>query len=301
VIRLLARDAIPVAREILLRSPALTPLDLLTIIAATGPEHHRLIARRPDLSNDVIRALSMLEDAETIAQLGSRASATPESVPAPPASEHSPVRQRHTFAERRTAARMAGGESAPVHLNAFLAAPREERLRLMAELSALPPRRSYSGAATRLDQTFRSILGAAQIVAFARRSQRRELVTAVAEGLGIEEALVTTCMDDKSGEPFAVMLKALGLDNIQAQQVLLLATPAIGQDVNVFFRLVDLYAAMEPHVAESLVGAWRGDQVVRTPRHEPLLADNAELRRPAATRSREEDARREGNARTGSG
>jgi hypothetical protein len=52
------------------------------------------------------------------------------------------------------------------------------------------------------------------------------------------------------------MLKALRLDDIQAQQVFLLVAPS-GRDVSAFFPLSDLYAGMEPDVAETLVAAWR--------------------------------------------
>ena len=152
----------------------------------------------------------------------------------------------------------------------------------MADLATRPPLRHYSGPANRLDQAFRSILGAAQVVSFARGGQRRELASAIAEGLRLDIEIVIACIDDVSGEGFAVLLKVLGLDNIQAQQVFLLATPAIGQDVQAFFRLTDIYAAMESSVAESLVSAWRGDLPSRGVAHTPVFAENG-TRRPTGT------------------
>ena len=52
------------------------------------------------------------------------------------------------------------------------------------------------------------------------------------------------------------MLKALRLDNVQARQVFLLASPS-GHDVKQFFPLSDLFSGMEASTAETLVAAWR--------------------------------------------
>jgi len=76
VLRLLGKDVPEVASPVLKRSPALGEFDLLTIIAATGTPHHRLIATRSDLSALVVGALRLTGDAEVIARL----SAYPEVV-----------------------------------------------------------------------------------------------------------------------------------------------------------------------------------------------------------------------------
>jgi hypothetical protein len=276
VIRMLAKDTIEVAREVLARSSVLGALDLLAVIAATGAEHHRLIAARPNLAADVVRALKLVGDPDAVAspQGGDKPVATPATASAAPRSW-----ARELPPPARGPARIVPLDPDLIEFRNFLAAERSLRLRLMADLASWPPRRPYQGPGSRLDHAFRSILGAAQIVGFARRNQRRELITAIADGLALPEEIVRASLDDRSGEPVAVLLKALGLDNIQAQQVLLLATPAIGQDVNVFFRLVDLYAAMEPSVAEILVASWRGDEAQRVHRHEAHFAENGEIRR----------------------
>lgn len=76
VLRLLGKDVPEVASPVLKRSPALGEFDLLTIIAATGTPHHRLIATRSDLSALVVGALRLTGDADVIARL----SAYPEVV-----------------------------------------------------------------------------------------------------------------------------------------------------------------------------------------------------------------------------
>ena len=77
-----------------------------------------------------------------------------------------------------------------------------------------------------------------------------------------------------------MLLKSLGLDNAQAQQVFLLATPKIGRDVAAFFPLCDIYAGMEPSVAETLTEAWRDRGFNKGSSHVPHFAENTD--RPRA-------------------
>ncbi|MBN8996521.1 MAG: DUF2336 domain-containing protein [Rhizobiales bacterium] len=266
LVRLLARDTVAVAAPLLRHSPVFGPLDLLAIIAATGPEHRRLIAERAGISEEVRVALRISAgEAQAAAPVG-------EPVPAP-------------VAEADTA--RSAGDGGRFDPWRFLALDRPHRLRLMAELATRPPVRHYAGPAGRLDRAFRAILGAAQIVGLARAGQRAPLTAAIAEALTLEPRFVIACLDDATGEPLAVLLKALGLDSIQAQQVFLLATTTVGRDVQVFFRLCDLYAGMDPGVAEVLFEAWRIPARAARPAHQPVFAENGERRRPAAEVARE--------------
>jgi hypothetical protein len=86
-------------------------------------------------------------------------------------------------------------------------------------------------------------------------------------------------LHDHSGDAFAIMLKALRLDDIQAQQVFLLVAPS-GRDVSAFFPVSDLYAGMEPDVAETLVAAWRTAVAEGKETYQPHLAQGASPRRP---------------------
>ena len=293
LIRTLAKDKIEVARLILARSPALGPLDLLAIIAATGPEHHRLIATRPGLPAEVMRALTITTGevkpaVKTPVAPPAPSSASLESEPATAAAPAAPAAPSSSAGARTSSGWFSQREAVALRTNRFdpwqfLALDRPRRLRLMAELAMRPPVRRYAGSSDRIDRAFRSILGAAQIVGFARSGQQRALVEAISESLDIDASFVATSLDDASGEPLAVLLKVLGLDNTQAQQVFLLATTAVGVDVTAFFRLCDLYAAMEPVVAETLVESWREPRHPTIPRHEPLFAENGERRRQAAS------------------
>jgi len=141
---------------------------------------------------------------------------------------------------------------------------------------------AYASNSARLDRAFQSILSAAQIVGYARSGQVGPVIAAISDGLGLPPALVTAAIDDKSGDLFAVMLKALRLDDVQARQVFLLVSPS-GRDVQAFFPLSDLYGGMEPTVAETLVAAWRDAARPGHEGQEPHFGDNSTIRRPAAS------------------
>jgi hypothetical protein len=293
VIRMLAKDRVDVARHVIGQSPVLGPLDLLTIIAATGPDHHRLVARRVNLPPEVEHALRLVGDQATLDILGAREAdgGIGSDVEISPLVEE-PVAAAAPFdvAHGRNEGLRARAERLDVWQ--FLGLDRAARLKLMAAMATRPPVRRYAGPASRLDRAFRSILSAAQIVGFARSGDRQALVDSIANGLELDRDVVVACLDDASGEPAAVLLKGLGLDNVQAQQVFLLATPNIGRDVNVFFRLTDIYAGMENWVADILVAAWRAPEEKSVPRHEPHFAENAVRRRPgtpATERSSDRD------------
>jgi hypothetical protein len=345
IVRMLARDRIAIAGPVLRASPVLGAFDLLSIIAATGVEHHRVIGERRGLTPEVRQALRIsadrtlaapVDEIEASKRMQAGAARRPVAIGLVPAGgeEHpaaapgvdeaagisldaTPAAGRDEPAvgslERPAVRTMPGpggrspaGADRPVEdyppLTVHAWAPRQEpgavraasrldpfdfvrldrpaRLRLMADLATRPPIRRYGGPGGRIDRAFRAILSAAQIVALARRGAYQALIEAVAASLDVETDFVKACLDDATGEPFAVLLKSLGLDNVQAQQVFLLATPRIGRDVTTFFQICDLYAGMEPSVAEILTDAWRESRMEKAPRHVPHLAENGHFPRP---------------------
>jgi len=270
VIRALARDIFQVAAPVIRRSPVLDSFDLLSVIAATDVEHHRLIARRSDLDEDVTRALRLTGDAEVTGYLENGpamraipeedAAATPATTPRPEGPP--PPRRRSRF-----------------DVWQFLDLDRKTRLRVIADIAMGPPIPRPAGAAGQSpERAFQSILSAAQIVGFARNGRDAEMIAAIADGLQLDPDAVAACVNDHSGEALAVLLKALHLDELQAQQVFLMASP-VGRDVQAFYPLTDLFAGMDHSTAETLCEAWRIVTAERKAGHEPYLAENADRRR----------------------
>lgn len=279
VVRMLARDVIEVAAPVLRYSAALAAVELLSVIAATGVEHHRLLARRATLPSEVARGLWLTGDPDVLASLEDGpaiASARQSANASQPADEY--------YGSNRLDAWR------------FLALDRKARLRLIAEIAGRPATRNHGLGNQRLERAFRSILNAAQIAGYARSGNSSAIIGGISDGLELPSDLVAAAVSDASGELLAIMLKALRLDDIQARQVFLLASPA-GRDVNAFFPLSDLYASMEPAVAEVLTSAWRETGRERAAGHTPHLAENGARRplpnaHPAPAARPEEQARR---------
>jgi hypothetical protein len=162
----------------------------------------------------------------------------------------------------------------------FLELDRPGRLRLVADVAVRPPRTQTLSPTGVVDRAFQSILSAAQIAGFARRGQIAELVGAIADGLQLKPDDVAASLNDHSGEALAIMLKALRLDEVQAQQVFLLASP-VGRNVQAFFPLADLFAGMEHSTAETLCEMWRTTGTERKGAHEAHMVEGADRRRSA--------------------
>jgi hypothetical protein len=286
VVRALARDVFQVAAPVIRRSPILDSFDLLSVIAASDVEHHRLIARRPNLGDDVKRALRLTGDALVTGYLDSgpsmRVAPAEEPAAAPktihPSEAPSPKPRRFDVWQ-------------------FLDLDRATRLKVIADIAMRPPIQTRAVSGPSPDRAFQSILSAAQIVGHARNGRTAEMIAAIADGLQLNPDAVAACVHDHSGEPLAVLLKALRLDEIQAQQVFLTASP-VGRDVRAFFPLTDLFAGMDHSTAETLCEAWRIVTAERKAGYQPYLAENADRRRGAiGTPARGEQAEREDGAR----
>ncbi|MCW5715514.1 MAG: DUF2336 domain-containing protein [Bauldia sp.] len=270
VIRALARDRIEVAAPVLRQSPALTTIDLLGVIATTGPEHHRLIAGRANISVDVLRALALARGQSPVEQALELAASAVENAPAP----------------EELAAPAAPGED---DLDGFLRLQPRERLARLASVSERAASQLALSQPRKIDRVLRHAFACAEIVASARTGNRRRLVAAFAEILEIETIAVERLLDDPSGEPLVLMIKASGLKETDGRIVLLLANPVLSQSVETFFRLAELYAALEPAVAETFMAGWRkpDERKAPAPRHVPVFAENRAGRRELMPRPAE--------------
>lgn len=250
IVMMLARDTVDVARPMLERSRALGTPELLEVIAATGPDHHRILAERAGLPEEVRLALaaSMEQNpTEATGFLTDRPTEEPEAAI---------LRLAQQASIASNASRQSASEV--ISLEDFLKAERPVRIRAIADLGdapAMPGEDQLRPAAEGLDK----VLTAAQVIGLARGWKVDELTTALAEGLSLPRDAVAASIEDQTGEALAVLLRALRLDDATAQQVFLLMSP-VGRDVERFFRLAELYSGLATHVADTLVARWRGEQ-----------------------------------------
>ncbi|MHA1554603.1 MAG: hypothetical protein ACTSU0_09365, partial [Alphaproteobacteria bacterium] len=152
---------------------------------------------------------------------------------------------------------------------AFLDMDRGARLRAIARIAGgslnhLPERANPPPA-------FSQIVSTAEIIGFARARKADEMIDAIATSLDLPDRMVRASVNDATGELLAILLKALRLDNVTAQQVFLVMSPA-GRDVSCFFPLSDLFSGMETFVADAIVDRWR-DGETGPVRHETPMPE----------------------------
>jgi len=272
VIRALARDRIEVATPVLRQSPILTTIDLLGVISSTSADHHRLIAGRPNISVDVLRALALargqtpVEQALELTASAAEATAPAVAIPAAPAEDDR-------------------------DLDGFLRLQPRDRLARLAAVSERHAGTPIESQPRKLERVLRHAFACAEVVASARTGNRRRLVAAFAEILDIETVAVERLLDDASGEPLVLMIKASGLKDTDGRIVLLLANPELSRSVESFFRLAELYASLDPVVAEAFVAGWRkpgeSETAPTAPKHVPMFAENRVGRRDLPPRPAE--------------
>jgi hypothetical protein len=341
VVRLLARDIIAVAAPVLLRSKALTTLDLLMVISGTSLEHHRLLAQRDTLADEVVTALRLKNETGTLNILRARGlipdagvtveipRADPARPIAPePAKPAAPARAPLTQAplteaglaepalpaveaalvsaiEAEIARPLAETPASPVAATPapaappapvlpisappparkspgeeFLALDRPARLKIIAETAGSKVQTPHWSSPRKLERLVKTTFRRSQIKGYVRGRMRAELVEALSDGLGLAPDFVTACLDDRSGEPMVLLARAMGLNQADGKDLLLLVNPAIGHSVPDFIRLADLHDAMEPEVAETIVAVWRGDNVA-PPQRLGVVSNAPGVRRPA--------------------
>jgi len=115
-----------------------------------------------------------------------------------------------------------------------------------------------------------------EIAALARSSYEFALI--LVGTLGIGQALATRIATDLSGEPLVVAAHALDMPRDVLERIVLFLNPAIGEDVQRVYDLVQLYDELPPDTAKRLLAIWRKTSVSRAPLYQPLYHDDEERR-----------------------
>ncbi len=118
-----------------------------------------------------------------------------------------------------------------------------------------------------------------ETAAFARNGY--EFATILVSTLGIGHALATRIVEDQSGEPLIVAVRALDLPVDILQRVLLFLNPAIGESVRRVYDLVRLYEDLAPANARRMLSVWREASPGQAVRHQAVYYDD-ETRRARA-------------------
>jgi hypothetical protein len=118
------------------------------------------------------------------------------------------------------------------------------------------------------DETIREL----EVAALQRRTG--EFSRLLARALGINSALAERITRDHSGEPVAIVAKAIGMPSPVLHRTLLLLNPAVGQSIERFNNLSQLFAELAPATAERMVAIWRQAGGMRRAAHATLFWDD---------------------------
>jgi uncharacterized protein (DUF2336 family) len=255
VVLRLARDMIDVAEPVLRHSPCLPGPELIAIMEECGPLHAAAIAARRSRAADGAPAAE-----------GRAPSARPSAASLLPRSSQ----WRRAAAVAEAAAPVAMGIGLG---ELFLMASSEERRVIIDSLDA-GDRTAHPLAAS-------ETIARLEAAALARKGDdfARELERA----LGLGAQMAQRIVDDPTGEPLLLAVKALGMSSEVLVRILLFLNPKIGESVSRVFALAQLYLDLPYAAALQLVASLRGGAPARAMHQPALWNDEAESGRRAGT------------------
>jgi hypothetical protein len=118
----------------------------------------------------------------------------------------------------------------------------------------------------------------AQLETSALQRNPAEFTRVLRAALGIAPRLAQRIVQDGSGEPLVVGMKALGMPPAALQRVLLFLNPLIGQSVGRVYELAKLYDDISPQAAAYMVAIWRRAAPRRMTAHDPQAASEERRR-----------------------
>ncbi len=279
----LALESAAVAAPVLAYAKSFSQFDILQIIDKTSNLHHRVIANRNDLGEAVIEKLLELNDPMVLRRLQDssieklnmvRASMAsfdelvePESHPAPivekaPSVSVKPVTTPMPAAPARKEEQYPVDEKAQTRVKAALdelisLANRGKRLAVTE--TAIENKSEHN------QKSLGKILLDATI-----RKNRQDQIIALQQHFGLSAKTAGILFEDHSGDSLAVSLKAAGLENGMALQIIAQALPNVGLSEHNTRRMAKVYPALDEKICRTTVEKWSRE-------------DNRETYKPATT------------------
>jgi uncharacterized protein (DUF2336 family) len=247
--RRLCEEPADVCAPLLLRSPVLSALDLVSIIGAKGISHARVIANRPFLPNPVIEALALIDDTPTQQRAAEGRAATPED----PLTNLANVKPISADAARDLLRQMMG----------------------KTDDAATIPVNEVSGHSVPL---FLPREAATKLIGLALREQEGLFVTALADMSGLPYPRALKLLRRPSASELMVLLKSFEIDGPTAFLICSVFYPQITssrQDTRLF---LDMHDALDVDDAASMVRGWKAEEIQFAVRRLGVNTDAAEYR-----------------------
>ncbi|CAG0994817.1 MAG: hypothetical protein F9K19_20050 [Rhizobiaceae bacterium] len=261
LVRRLCEQPVDVAAPLLIRSPALTDIDLLAVISRHGLAHARAIERRKDLNPAIANLIRVLDRTKRM-----------EEAPPPEPADGEAHQEEQSPAMADTDL-----PQTPADLPARTRAEDvRDRLRSMmlpagdlAPLSALPAeeRMPRSGAYDRLRAT--ALTGNAAF-----------FHTALADALGIGFRQAKAIASSSTYADLAMALRALGIDTEGALLIVLAAYPSMFGHAESVRLFVDRYELCHREKARDRLRGWRAETLADAMAGAPAIKSGANGNKP---------------------
>jgi uncharacterized protein (DUF2336 family) len=233
----LARDEIAVAEPVLRYSPVLSAAELHAVLDRCGIAHAIAIAARAELPRSV---------AERLRETGQRRE------------------EPDAIAEKTPALTIALARR-------YLRSNSDERRLIVAAVAACPPS-AQEEALRRLGRGFNE-----QLERAALRHRLQEFAVALQRQAGIPFPTTEMIVADASGEPLALLCRALGMPFAMASRVLLFLNPAVGASAQQVFNLASHFEETDTAAARRIAGAW--PLLYPRMKHLPIVPTDARTQR----------------------
>ncbi|MGB8819190.1 MAG: DUF2336 domain-containing protein [Rhizobiaceae bacterium] len=226
LVKTLCDSPVDICAPLLLKSPVLMPVDLVTVIGRHGKEHARIIACRTHLPNEVIEALAGVDD--------------------------DVVRQRISD----------GNAALETHANVKPAnADDARRLLVDLALSMADTRGATVQSADAATQVSGDGFSVERLIRLALHEKTEILATALADDIGLPYGRCMRMIRRLGSGELLTSLRALGLNSNQAFVVVCAQNPLAGSSKTEIRLFLERFDALDPDKAIETVRRWKADEI----------------------------------------
>ncbi|MEM9732586.1 MAG: hypothetical protein AAF903_03750 [Pseudomonadota bacterium] len=256
----LALEELETATPMLARSTVLGQLDLMQIVQRRAKTHAKIIAGRPDLGPSLVKHLRGLNIEAVNAALDANY-ALPDHMKA-----RSADALFHDLRQKHHDVHVAMRKAEEPNYTPKVDSPSQQLVNAAAR-GGLLAKQAETAKAHKKSFNFGQALERA-----AQARSRQAMAVLMQKQAGITLGTAHQVLEDKSGDTFAVLMRAYGVEDAQANRILLLAQPGIGLSVHNAMRAVRFYNALKQQSCLEAVAQWPMEAVSK-PKHQPMLSD----------------------------
>lgn len=252
LIHALAFETIDISKPVILHSDVLTEVDLLRLVSR-GPEMARLVARRSGITPVLARAIrvnggaAMARETEIESQ---------EKKPPAPDTEDTAVRNQTGLGKKTGTGRQSGFDRIAAEFSVLNSAERSSAINDARHAFLVDQVQRKPNPFTAKPHSGRDEIGA-RLFKAAGAKDRDQLIKLLQGTLSLDTDTARWLVTDAGGEPFAIALAALGVEEKIAVSLFIHVNDAVGFSIERIRALSDLYGSLSLGLAARFIDRWR--------------------------------------------